>query len=108
MSAVIQRHCQRVMSLRSFESAEFALNKKRTLREKFLCDIERVVPWSRLIGVIDPLYPTSGRVGRQPMDVAKMLRMYLLQHAQLLSLSGLARSLDRAAAAVALEGTSAS
>jgi IS5 family transposase len=32
-----------------------------------------------LIAVIEPLYPTSGRVGRQPMGVPKMLRMYLLQ-----------------------------
>ncbi len=32
-----------------------------------------------LIAVIEPLYPTSGRVGRQPMGVSKMLRMYLLQ-----------------------------
>jgi len=33
----------------------------------------------RLVGVIEPLYPTSGRVGRQPIGVAKMLRMYCLQ-----------------------------
>jgi IS5 family transposase len=67
------------MSQRSFASAEFALKKKRTRREKFLADMERVVPWSRLVAVIEPLYPTSGRVGRQPMGVSKMLRMYLLQ-----------------------------
>ena len=29
--------------------------------------------------MIEPLYPTSGRVGRQPIGVAKMLRMYCLQ-----------------------------
>ena len=67
------------MSQRSFASAEFALKKKRTRREKFLTEMERVVPWARLIAVIEPLYPTSGRVGRQPMGVPKMLRMYLLQ-----------------------------
>lgn len=67
------------MSQRSFASAEFALKKKRTRREKFLAEMERVVPWARLQGVIEPLYPTSGRVGRQPMGVPKMLRMYLLQ-----------------------------
>jgi hypothetical protein len=27
----------------------------------------RIVPWSRLIAVIEPLYPKSGRVGRQPI-----------------------------------------
>ena len=67
------------MSQRSFASAEFALKKKRTRREKFLAEMERLVPWARLIGVIEPLYPTSGRVGRQPMGVPRMLRMYLLQ-----------------------------
>jgi transposase, IS5 family len=41
--------------------------------------MERGVPWARLIGVIEPLYPTSGRVGRQPIGVARMLRMYCLQ-----------------------------
>jgi IS5 family transposase len=67
------------MCQRSFASAEFALKKKRTRREKFLADMERVVPWARLVAVIEPLYPTAGRVGRQPMGVPKMLRMYLLQ-----------------------------
>ena len=66
------------MSQRSFASAEYALKKKRTRREKFLGEMERIVPWMRLIGVIEPLYPTSGRVGRQPIGVAKMLRMYCL------------------------------
>ena len=67
------------MSQRSFANAEFALKQKRTRREKFLAEMERVVPWARLIAVIEPLYPTSDRVGRQPMGVPEMLRMYLLQ-----------------------------
>jgi len=29
--------------------------------------------------VIEPLYPTKGRVGSQPIGVARMLRMYCLQ-----------------------------
>ena len=67
------------MSQRSFASAEYAMKKKRTRREKFLAEMERVVPWARLVAVIEPLYPTSGRVGRQPIGVARMLRMYCLQ-----------------------------
>jgi IS5 family transposase len=67
------------MSQRSFASAEYAMKKKRTRREKFLAEMERVVPWERLIAVIEPLYPKSGRVGRQPIGVARMLRMYCLQ-----------------------------
>lgn len=55
------------------------MKKKRTRREKFLAEMERIVPWVRLIAVIEPLYPKSGRVGRQPIGVPKMLRMYCLQ-----------------------------
>jgi len=67
------------MSQRSFASAEYAMKKKRTRREKFLAEMERIVPWSRLIAVIEPLYPKSGRVGRPPIGVPKMLRMYCVR-----------------------------
>jgi IS5 family transposase len=67
------------MIQRSFASAEYAMKKKRTRREKFLGEMERIVPWARLGAVIEPLYPTSGRVGRQPIGINKMLRMYCLQ-----------------------------
>ena len=63
----------------SFASYEFAQKKRVTRREKFLCEMDQVVPWSRLEGLIEPLYPTAGRVGRQPIGVARMLRMYFLQ-----------------------------
>ncbi|MFM9425877.1 hypothetical protein RCH10_002316 [Variovorax sp. GrIS 2.14] len=62
----------------SFAGAEYALKKKRTRREKFLSEMDRVVPWARLIAVIEPLYPTSGRVGRQPIGVLRMLHTYCL------------------------------
>lgn len=67
------------MSQRSFASAEFAMKKKRTRREKFLAEMERLVPWTRLLAVIEPLYPKSGRVGRPPIGATRMLRMYCLQ-----------------------------
>ena len=50
-----------------------------TRRERFLSEMERVVPWARLEAVIEPHYPSSGRVGRPPIGVARMLRMYFLQ-----------------------------
>jgi transposase, IS5 family len=79
MSEAIAHSPVNTMSQRSFASAEYALKKKRTRREVFLADMERVVPWVRLIALIEPLYPTSGRVGRQPIGVPRMLRMYCLQ-----------------------------
>ena len=40
------------MSQRSFASAEHAMKKKRTRREKFLGEMERIVPWVRLMAVV--------------------------------------------------------
>lgn len=37
------------------------------------------MPWERLQGLIEPKYPQSGRVGRPPIGVPRMLRMYFLQ-----------------------------
>ena len=70
---------QKIMRQLSFASAEYALKKKQTRRERFLGEMNRVVPWTRLTALIEPLYPTSGRVGRQPIGVPRMLRMYCLQ-----------------------------
>jgi IS5 family transposase len=63
----------------SFAAYEFSQKKRVTRREKFLTEMERVVPWSRLEAVIEPQYPSTGRVGRQPIGISRMLRMYCLQ-----------------------------
>lgn len=55
------------------------MKKRVTRREKFLGEMDRVVPWVRLVAVIEPVYPKSGRVGRPPIGVERMLRMYFLQ-----------------------------
>jgi len=73
----------------SFSSAEYAGKKRQTRREKFLGEMERVVPWPRLIALIEPHYPRSGRVGRPPIGVSRMLRMYFLQQRYSLSDEGL-------------------
>ena len=73
----------------SFSSAEYAGKKRQTRREKFLGEMERVVPWPRLIALIEPHYPRSGRVGRPPIGVSRMLRMYFLQQWYSLSDEGL-------------------
>ena len=48
----------------SFAQAEYDKKKKRTRREVFLEKMEQVVPWSRLLEVIEPFYPKSGKRGR--------------------------------------------
>jgi IS5 family transposase len=69
----------RTMKQTSFASLEYAGKKRKTRREKFLAEMDRVVPWQRLIALIEPHYPSSGRVGRPPIGVPRMLRMYFLQ-----------------------------
>ena len=63
----------------SFASYEYAQKKRVTRRERFLAEMEQLVPWARLESLIEPKYPTGGRVGRQPIGVWRMLRMYFLQ-----------------------------
>lgn len=63
----------------SFAQAEYAKKKKRTRREIFLGKMEQVVPWARLVEVIDPHYPKSGRRGRPPIGLERLLWMYFVQ-----------------------------
>lgn len=63
----------------SFAQAEYDKKKKRTRRELFLEKMEQVVPWARLIEVIEPHYPKSGKRGRPPIGLERMLRMYFVQ-----------------------------
>lgn len=67
------------MKQTSFASAEYAGKKRKTRRERFLGEMNAVVPWSRLEALIEPHYPKSGKVGRPPIGVPRMLRMYFLQ-----------------------------
>jgi len=62
----------------SFAQSEYAGKKKVTRRERFLGEMEQVVPWARLCAVIEPHYP-SGKRGRPPMGIERMLRIYFLQ-----------------------------
>ena len=62
----------------SFAQAEFADKKKTTRREKFLARMEEVIPWARLLAVIEPHYP-KGERGRPPIGLERMLRVYFLQ-----------------------------
>ena len=62
----------------SFSQVEFESKRRTTRRERFLADMERVVPWVELMAVIRPHYPT-GRRGRPPIDLARMLRVYFVQ-----------------------------
>jgi transposase, IS5 family len=62
----------------SFSQAEYAGKKKQTRRDKFLAEMEQVVPWARLVDRLHPLYP-KGERGRPPIGLERMLRIYFLQ-----------------------------
>jgi IS5 family transposase len=63
-----------------FGDYEQAIAKKRTKREKFLAEMDEVVPWKALIDLIEPHYPKTGsKGGRPPYPLATMLRIHLLQ-----------------------------
>ena len=62
----------------SFAQAEYGAKKKQTRRDKFLSEMELVVPWARLVERLRPLYP-KGERGRPPIGLERMLRIYFLQ-----------------------------
>ena len=62
----------------TFASAEYTHKKVITKRELFLNEMEKTVPWVRLLNIIEPYYPKKGK-GRPPMPMESMLRIYFLQ-----------------------------
>ncbi len=63
----------------SFGAAEYREKKKITRKEKFLGEMEEIVPWARLIALVEPNYP-RGKRGRPPIGLERMLRLYFLQN----------------------------
>lgn len=62
----------------SLATAGFERYARTTRRAAFLAEMERVVPWPALCGLIEPYYPKPGN-GRPPVGVERMLRLYFLQ-----------------------------
>jgi transposase, IS5 family len=63
----------------SFAGLAWTTKGKMTRRERFLAEMDQVIPWQRLIALIQPHYAKPGR-GRRPLGLEKMLRIYFLQH----------------------------
>lgn len=62
----------------SLATAGFERYARTTRRAAFLAEMERVVPWPALCGLIEPYSPKPGN-GRPPVGVERMLRLYFLQ-----------------------------
>jgi IS5 family transposase len=63
---------------RTFASEAWGRKGKVTRRERFLGEMDAVIPWARLLVLIEPHYPKAGR-GRRPHDMERMLRIYFVQ-----------------------------
>jgi len=62
----------------SFASLAYEGKKKQTKKDKFLAEMDQIIPWKKLTRLIEPHYPKGGN-GRPPMGVEKMLRIHFMQ-----------------------------
>src|SRR4030043_31508 len=62
----------------SFASLAYENKKKKTRREKFLEEMDEVIPWDELLQTLKQYYPRAGN-GRQPMPLERMMRIYFMQ-----------------------------
>lgn len=67
------------MEQMSLADAKYAGKRKQTRRERFLIEMDQVVPWKGLIALIEPHYP-KGDGGRLAYPLMAMLRVHLMQN----------------------------
>ena len=66
------------MKQTTFASTGFELVTMRTRKREFLDEMNLVVPWTELTGLIKPFAPAS-KTGRPPFPIATMLRIHFMQ-----------------------------
>lgn len=62
----------------TFSSVAWKRKGKVTRRERFLAEMDRVIPWERVLDQIRPYYPRHKK-GRPRPDLELMVRIYFLQ-----------------------------
>jgi transposase, IS5 family len=67
------------MRQKSFSSG-FDKHHKQTRKERFLSEMDQVLPWKPLVKALDPYYPNPQGAGRRPIGLERMLRIYFMQH----------------------------
>jgi IS5 family transposase len=68
------------MKQQTLANSDFERFRKPTRRERFLGEMEEVVPWKELAALIEPHYPKAARAGGRPAaGLEKMLRIHCLQ-----------------------------
>ena len=68
------------MRQQSFAADDFEKFRKKTRKEIFLEEMDRIIPWKALSKVIKPHYPKPKGAGRRPIGIQRMLRIHFLQH----------------------------
>jgi len=66
------------MSQLTFAEAEYAIKKRTTRREKFLAQLEQLIPWQKLKQQLSKGYQKTGP-GRPPYPLESMLRIHIMQ-----------------------------
>ena len=66
------------MKQTTFASLAWSNKGRMTRRERFLAEMNAVMPWQRLLALVAPHYP-KGTGGRPPMPLDRMLRIYCMQ-----------------------------
>jgi IS5 family transposase len=68
------------MRQKTFAEGTFEQYRKPTRRERFLAEMDKIIPWRELCDVIEPFYPKADGAGRPPIGIERMLRIHFLQH----------------------------
>src|SRR6266851_9243716 len=66
------------MKQTTFASLAWNGKGRTTRRERFLAEMNAVIPWASLVALIEPHYPKAGG-GRPPLPLERMLRIYFMQ-----------------------------
>jgi IS5 family transposase len=68
------------MKQRSLTMTGYFDKGKKTKREQFLAEMDQVLPWARLLALIEPHYPKGSPAGGRPaLPLERMFRIYCLQ-----------------------------
>ena len=72
----------------TFEDATYMNLSRQTRKQRFLEEMDKAVPWQKMMAVIKPYYPKEER-GRRPFPSETMLRVHFMQQWFGLSDSGM-------------------
>jgi len=91
----------------SFADSEFTSKRRQTRKEIFLGRMDNLIPWARLVAVIEPHYPKAGN-GRRPYPLETMLRIHCMQNWYNMSDPGMEDALTEIASMRLFAGLSSS